>query len=1104
MAVEHSETRPLDLAEFQQLVSEAVPSAVVVPPRILRRVIKRDRGLHFFGGHVPHRRVYTLTSQRLAAIVDAQEVGLPAHHEAWPEVAILLPRPETEELENGPRQRLLAEVWRALFHARIHVELEHARASGAFAEEDLRQRIQSIGPVEFEEIRLVLRSEGMLLPPGDDWTVFVEFAAVYLELRRFAPTLIAHTFPGIKDREAIDRLLAADVDEGNLFAATRPPGARDPDACVGADCDEEVAGPEPTDDAADDDWEPGSAAARRLLHRAQTASARGNLVRAAILRVQASHSAPARVVQSLRTKSVRELDRLVGRLQIALQFDAAEADRWRRALPALLDTAARGFWCPEARLLYDLQKVCNDHEREVFTVDLIEWIRTLGRRPLRRLQPLLREVMIANHLRTAYRRLRSVHLRSDDRGRLAAVIRHAAERADAALRDRLRDPIDQTLNATGFVPKNLPERVAYRKLVEELLDRIAGRGFLSLGDLRDACSRSKLKLPDLSGPLAFIKGDRLLQADRALAESLDGVYRRGEIYLRWLQRLSALAFATPWGRFLTLYVALPYGGAFVLLEGLQHFAELIGNWMGASEIHVRNRTSFFLLGTVALGVINVLSFRHRFLTTLRSIGRLLRFLVVDGLAQLLRIPLLRFLVDRGIMAAAWNYVLKPALVALPFAVLARQGWHDARVSGLVAGAAFLGANFLVNTRAGRNLEEIIADDAIRAWRQLVHNFAPGVFQFVMAMFHTIVETVDRMLYAVDEWLRFRVGQRRRSTAVKAVLGAGWFFVAYLIRFYVNLLIEPQVNPIKHFPVVTVSHKIILPASVTLARLIATPLVPVLGTVIGNFIAITTVFLLPGVFGFLVWELKENWRLYEANRSEVLKPVIVGDHGETIVRLLRPGFHSGTLPKLFARLRKSERLRLEGGGEKAVLKLRDSLHHAEESVARFVDREFLELARQSRTLGPLGIEAGSVCVATNRIEIELNAGAATEPLRILFEERAGCLIGSVVQAGWLPDLSAPQRRALLTAVVGLYKLSGVEWLREPIRTAAGPRPPRGEDAELEATPVPFTHVAITWQRWVDAWERDQSGMGHPPRFVVGLPVLPTPQPERGKRRRTSRK
>ena len=55
-----------------------------------------------------------------------------------------------------------------------------------------------------------------------------------------------------------------------------------------------------------------------------------------------------------------------------------------------------------------------------------------------------------------------------------------------------------------------------------------------------------------------------------------------------------------------------------------------------------------------------------------------------------------------------------------------------------------------------------------------------------------------------------------------MLGLVWVVVAYLVRIYVNLLIEPQVNPIKHFPVVTVSHKVILPLSVHLTRIAAAP------------------------------------------------------------------------------------------------------------------------------------------------------------------------------------------------------------------------------------------------------------------------------------------
>jgi hypothetical protein len=88
----------------------------------------------------------------------------------------------------------------------------------------------------------------------------------------------------------------------------------------------------------------------------------------------------------------------------------------------------------------------------------------------------------------------------------------------------------------------------------------------------------------------------------------------------------------------------------------------------------------------------------------------------------------------------------------------------------------------------------------------------------------------------------------------------WSIVAYLVRIYTNLLVEPQVNPIKHFPVVTVAAKIMLPFAPTLIAALTSALGQVLGTVIAGAIAGPTVVLLPGVFGFLVWEFKENWKL----------------------------------------------------------------------------------------------------------------------------------------------------------------------------------------------------------------------------------------------------
>ena len=70
---------------------------------------------------------------------------------------------------------------------------------------------------------------------------------------------------------------------------------------------------------------------------------------------------------------------------------------------------------------------------------------------------------------------------------------------------------------------------------------------------------------------------------------------------------------------------------------------------------------------------------------------------------------------------------------------------------------------------------------------------------------------------MDEWLRFREGQSRVVLASKAVLGLVWGVVAYAARVYLILLVEPQINPIKHFPVVTVAAKIMLPFALTSDR-----------------------------------------------------------------------------------------------------------------------------------------------------------------------------------------------------------------------------------------------------------------------------------------------
>src|SRR5207244_9783814 len=99
-----------------------------------------------------------------------------------------------------------------------------------------------------------------------------------------------------------------------------------------------------------------------------------------------------------------------------------------------------------------------------------------------------------------------------------------------------------------------------------LLDRVIEFGYLTYSDLRDAISRNQLKLHDLSDPQEFIRGDPLLRLDRRLGTLLDGVYRPSEVYMRLLERTTALSFGTYTGRLLTRFALLPFGGAWMLVE----------------------------------------------------------------------------------------------------------------------------------------------------------------------------------------------------------------------------------------------------------------------------------------------------------------------------------------------------------------------------------------------------------------------------------------------------------------------------------------------------------------------------------------------------------
>jgi hypothetical protein len=313
------------------------------------------------------------------------------------------------------------------------------------------------------------------------------------------------------------------------------------------------------------------------------------------------------------------------------------------------------------------------------------------------------------------------------------------------------------------------------------------------------------------------------------------------------------------------------------------------------------------------------------------------------------------------------------------------------------------------------------------------------------------------------------------------------------------------------------------------------LAPFLSYPVAWLLVIGTFYLLPDACTFLCWELKGNWRLYRANRSPDLQPAAVGPHGETVRRLLQPGFHSGTLPNLFARLRRAERDASETGNWQAVRVCRHDLQRVERALQRLFDREVVELVQQSPHWTGQPLRAGRVALASGRISLELvHPEFPTEPLWVDIEDRAGWLVAGLRGRGWLDQVTPAQRLVATLAVAGFYKLAGVDLVREQIEACLpaesssyeitardlvvwlgqasprailydwntldgllDPRTPDGAPAPewpvLDARRLIFAHVPLSWEQWVQTWQKDQDGQIAPAPFPVERKLLPMGQP-----------
>lgn len=1106
--------------ELRRALQRSESAAYLVEPRVIRRVIRELHGFVKLSVSVPHAFSQIVSRADVEHLAHPDELGLDTFA-ALPERCLLICQPEEAELEHWPLQELLQQVWRRLFHAVLDLRLSESLC-GADERALVQQRIAKLGQSEFDEAHFVLRNEQLLIHPDSRVAAWREFAAVYLELRWFEPDLLPIWFPSLAGRGHVDSLLAADVDAESLFHRTQLYGAAAPDLTPHIVRDEARLAHARRDWTTGVGSVPSDRAWLRALRRRDRANERGNTVAALVYSVTAATAAATDEKRFSAEEKIRaDVSCLVQRLRRAINFPVEETEDWQASVRELATSAIHGFWNTEKKLLYDLQKVCIDHERTIYRVDLVKWIASRGRRPLRRPLDSLREVLMTRHLASAERRLTDVRLSGVDRERLTALLQRAASLSEAQMRERMRPVLQQTLRDVQLIPANIPEQVAADKMVEDALDCIADRGYLTLGYLRDSISRNDLKLPDLSDIRDLWRGDYLLRADDRLEFAMDGVYRRGEFYLRALQTTSSIFFGNRTGRFTTLFLIIPFGGAYVIVRGLEHMLHLIpgtrpvepvssatvnADFSDASDAantpdatdttdtpdatdtgptqvaesteasaasggaavsadspklpaasasasastlvsqpapassSEADRSPFttaapvLLLGFLLMALIHVGWFRRRFFRVIGSLLKAVRRCLIDYPVRLLRQPFVQwFWRNRSVVRIRRVIVVPAAVAAVPAQLIPfffgspPQTWTWWLVVSVIASLA-------LNSRLGRDTQELTAEWLASVWHRLHVRVVLAVFIFVMDGFRILLSFSERFLYAVDEWLRFHSDESWLSIVVKAVLGVIWSFVSFLIRIYVNLLIEPTFHPVKHFPVVTVAHKMILPGLLLMQREMVRILQPYLGIALAEFITWFNIFFIPGIFGFAVWELKENWRLYLSNRRPLLTPVAVGTHGESIARLLRPGFHSGTLPKLYRRLRLLEHQPPSFRRFSSRRSARAQLEHVEVAIRNFVNRELIRLLELCPVWQEFGVECGEIHPSSNSFVVRLHCSQLGEqPFELLFQEQSGWVVAGVASPGFLRFASADQLRSLQHALEGFYRRCGIDMVREQLES-----------------------------------------------------------------------
>lgn len=658
-------------------------------------------------------------------------------------------------------------------------------------------------------------------------------------------------------------------------------------------------------------------------------------------------------------------------------------------------------------LLTELQRVLHESRTTYYQLRPIAWLFSLGKVRFRCVLPFQANLKALRILETIPQRLEQFGWTLSEVERYSRPLQTLSGRLAGQLAQQLEPRLQQSLDEAGFTPASHREQIAANKLLCELLDNIRRRRHLKFTDVRDVVARNHLRLPDVTLRDVF-RGDRLARFDRAAARRLPGVYQPGEFYIKGLQQSSAPLFGTRPGRLALRHLLLPFGVAFLVLKSLDLLLALLPSLDIDDEL-----ANLWLVGAGGL-LLNAIVYsdqvRRVIWMLLGALWSGLRLALIEGPRRLLRWPPVSRLLNTSLVRGLDRQLLRPfligAMLVIPSLGIASLIEGELVLPDPTVLALTLALGLLIrNTPTGRRWLDELTSTAAQFLRRVNETLVIGLVKELLHLFKEVIRRFEQGLHWIEEMLSHHLGESRLELAAKALLLPVWRLLESVMQFYVTVLVEPQINPIKHFPLVTIGHKLMLPFFPIITSFMVGVLDPVLPKWISYPFITITVLLLPGLAGFLVWELKENWNLYAANHgqrraaagdspgpsAEDLAPAVVGHHGETMRGLLHRGFHSGTLPKAFDRLRAVLYAEIRDDAD-YPWRLRDAKRHlaeVERMVSVFCDRDLVYALDRSGAdpATHLSVQARRPRLATNAFEIELQlqqgtASAGRPPLALV--------------------------------------------------------------------------------------------------------------------------